>query len=182
MPPTAPTPPATATRAEAVAEPETEAVVDALMSTSRVLIGMTARSLTELNVEITLPQYRMLVVLAGQGPARTVDLAGELGVQSSTVTRTCDRLVRKGLLRRRQRPSGDRRVAWIVLTEAGKELVGRVMRHRRDELARLVASVEIPHPRAVALAITALVVASGELPDPQWWESWAVSTDFDKRS
>jgi DNA-binding MarR family transcriptional regulator len=154
-------------------------VVDALVSTSRVLVALTARSLGQLDVEITLPQFRMLVVLASHGPQRTVDLAVELGVQSSTVTRTGDRLVRKGMVRRAQRAGGDRRVAWIVLTEPGKELVGEVMRRRRSELARLTGTIDIPQPAAVAAALTALVEAAGEVPDPQWWDRWAVCTDFD---
>ena len=52
--------------------------------------------------EVTLPQYRALVVLASRGPQRIVDLAGFLDVTASTATRMCDRLVRKGLVRRQR--------------------------------------------------------------------------------
>jgi DNA-binding MarR family transcriptional regulator len=156
-----------------------ENVVDALVPLSRVLVALTARSLGQLHVEITLPQYRTLVVLASRGPQRTVDLAEELGVQSSTVTRTCDRLVRRGLVRRGQRAGGDRRVVWLVLTEEGKELVGEVMRRRRAELSRLAAGLRLPDPAAVAAGLTALVAAAGEDPEPRWWERWSRSTEFE---
>lgn len=149
-------------------------LVDALLSTSRVLVAATARAVSALDVDVTLPQYRLLVVLASRGPQRTVDLAHEFGVQSSTVTRMCDRLIRKGLVRRRQRPD-DRRVAWLGLTEAGKDLVGVTMRRRRRELEQLVGMIELADPGPVSAALIALVEAAGEAPDPEWWDRWAVS-------
>jgi DNA-binding MarR family transcriptional regulator len=161
----------------ASAGPATD-LVNALASLSRVLVGATARALSQLEVEVTLPQFRTLVVLASRGPQRTIDLAQELGVQSSTVTRTCDRLARRGLLRRGQRAGGDRRVVWIVLTEAGKELVGEAMHRRRAELSELVASVPLVDA-AVGGVLDALVEAAGEEPDPRWWERWSRSTEFD---
>jgi DNA-binding MarR family transcriptional regulator len=93
----------------------TELVVDGLLATTRVLVGLTARSLARLDVNITLPQYRTLIVLAGSGPQRVVDLTAERGVRPSTATRMCDRLVRKHLVSRHERPD-DRRTAWVELT------------------------------------------------------------------
>jgi len=155
-------------------------VVDALMSLSRVLVALTARSLGRLGADVTLSQYRMLVLLASRGPQRSVDLAGELGVQPSTVSRNADRLVKKGLVRRCQRAGGDRRVVWVLLTEDGQNLVGDVMRLRRDGIAHLVASAEIPDPAAMAAGLINIVTAAGETPDPQWWDLWASSTQFDQ--
>ncbi|GFJ91788.1 hypothetical protein Prum_054300 [Phytohabitans rumicis] len=78
------------------ASTEAAAVIDGLLGVSRVLVGLTARSLGELDADVTLVQTRALVLLASRGPQRTVDLAVELNVAPSTVTRMCDRLVRKG--------------------------------------------------------------------------------------
>jgi DNA-binding MarR family transcriptional regulator len=66
-----------------------------------------------------------LVVLAAHGPQGTAELAAELGVNPSTVTRMCDRLVRKGLARR-SRVAGDRRAVRIALTAPGRDLVAEV--------------------------------------------------------
>jgi DNA-binding MarR family transcriptional regulator len=151
-----------------------DTAVDALLSISRVLMALTARTLAERNPDVTVSQYRAMVVLASRGPQRTVDLAVELGVQSSTATRMCDRLIRKGLVRRFQR-ADDRRVSWLGLTEEGKDLVGSTMRQRRAAIAGLVAEVALAEPAALAAGLTALVVAAGETPDPQWWDNWAVS-------
>ncbi len=155
-----------------------DAVVDALLSLSRVLVAIAARTLGELDADVTLPQYRTLVVLASYGPQRTVDVAAALGVRPSTVTRTSDRLIRRGLVQRHQR-STDRRVAWLALTEAGKALVGEVMHRRRAEIARLAAAVPLADPAALTGALVSLVEAAGEVPDPQWWGRWAVSTRLD---
>jgi DNA-binding MarR family transcriptional regulator len=156
------------------AETDRVEMVGALASVSRVLMALTARTLGAMDVDVTLSQYRALVVLASRGPQRTVDLAVELGVQPSTVTRSCDRLIRRGLVRRCRRPD-DRRVAWLGLTEQGKEFVGTAMRQRQAAIARLAGAIDIPDPRPVTAALTALVEAAGETPDPQWWDRWALS-------
>ena len=46
--------------------------------------------------EVTLTQYRTLVVLASRGPQGLAGLADAVGVTPATATRMCDRLVKKG--------------------------------------------------------------------------------------
>ncbi|MCL7456163.1 MarR family transcriptional regulator [Micromonospora sp. MSM11] len=147
-----------------------EELIDGLSALSRALVGITARTLATLDVEVTLSQYRTLVVLASRGPLRTVDLAAALHVHPSTATRTCDRLVRRELVARHHRPT-DRRVALLTLTEAGKTLVGDVMRHRTEEIRRLVRAVATS-PRTAAELITSLVIAADEPTEEQWWQRW----------
>ncbi len=79
------------------------------------MVALAARSLGDLGSDVTLPQYRALVVLASRGPQRVVDISNELGVNPSTGTRMCDRLTRKNLIRR-YRATGDRREVRLVLT------------------------------------------------------------------
>lgn len=149
-------------------------VTDGLLGTSRVLVALAARSLGQIDAEVTLVQYRALVVLASRGPQRTVDLAVELEVAPSTVTRMCDRLVRKGFVRRYRRVE-DRRATWVGLTDVGRDLVGDVMRSRRRAIDQLVRAVSVEDPGALAQALEAFVHAAGELPESQWWQSWRVS-------
>ena len=153
-------------------QPSVDAMVDDLLALSRVLVGLTARTLGALDTDVTLPQHRMLVVLAGHGPQRAVDLAAELGVHPSTVTRTCDRLVRRGLVRR-HRDHADRRTVRLGLTDAGKELIGAVMRRRADEIRRLVA----PYAANADLAEAArgIVAAAREPSEAEWWRRWSQS-------
>ena len=109
-----------------------------MLSASRVMVAVAARSLAGLDADVTLAQFRTLIVLAARGPQRVVDVSAELGVNPSTGTRMCDRLVRKGLIRR-ARTTGDRRVIRLTLTPAGRDLVAEVNRQRRKELSRLAA-------------------------------------------
>ena len=74
-------------------------LVDTVLAASRALVAVAARSLAAPGMG-TLPQYRALVVLAARGPQGTAELAAALAVNPSTATRMCDRLVRKGLVRR----------------------------------------------------------------------------------
>jgi DNA-binding MarR family transcriptional regulator len=96
--------------------------VEALLSASRALVGIAARSVADVDPDVTLPQYRALVVLASRGPQKVADIAAELGVAPSTGTRMCDRLIRKGLIRR-HRLSTDRRVVRLVLTAPVDEAI-----------------------------------------------------------
>jgi len=146
-------------------------VVGALLAVSRVFVGVAARSLAELGEEVTLPQFRTLVLLVSRGPQRIVDLAQELGVTSPTATRMCHRLVRKGLVARTERES-DRRAAWVTLTEPGRALVGTVMSRRRERVAALVAELSLTRPLAFASVLNALAEAAGEISDAEWQRRW----------
>ena len=86
---------------------EIDDVVDAVMTASRAMLSVVARSLAasehtggDTAGDVTLPQYRALVVLAQYGTRRPADLARALTVSASTATRMCDRLVTRGLVAR----------------------------------------------------------------------------------
>jgi DNA-binding MarR family transcriptional regulator len=142
-------------------------LVDTVLAASRALVAVAARSLAAAGDEVTLPQYRALVVLAARGPQGTAELAAALAVNPSTATRMCDRLVRKGLIRR-HRQAGDRRSVRITLTAAGRGLVAEVTRRRRAELTRPPGQHE-----PVIAAFRAFAAAAGELPQPGAALGWA---------
>jgi DNA-binding MarR family transcriptional regulator len=162
----------------AVRRPDTaeEEIVDALLALSRFFVGLAARSVAQVDEDVTLPQFRALVVLVSRGPQRVVDLAQELSVTSSTATRMCERLVRKGLAEKHVRPD-DRRAAWIALTPTGRDLVGTVMRHRRAAIAELVSGLPITRPQVFAAVVNALVDAGGEVSAAQWQRRWEASAN-----
>lgn len=147
-------------------------LVDTVLAASRALVAVAARSLAAAGDEVTLPQYRSLVVLAARGPQGTAELAAELAVNPSTVTRMCDRLVRKGLVRR-HRSAGDRRSVRIALTGPGRDLVAEVARRRRAELATLLRTLPPDQHEPVIAAFRAFAEAAGELPRPGAALGWA---------
>ena len=152
-------------------EIQRDLVVDAVLSASRVLVAVAARSLGDVAEEVTLTQYRTLVVLASRGPQSLADLAEAVDVTPPTATRMCDRLIKKGLIIRRH-DRGDRRLIRLNLTTKGHELVGAVTERRRAEIAELLEA--IPPQRQVALvdSLQRLTRAAGEVPEQDWSMGW----------
>ena len=114
-----------------------EAAVDAVLTASRTLIAVATQSLGAAAEDTTIAQYRALVVLASRGPQRLVDLAAALEVTPSTAGRMCDRLVRKGLIRR-HRSRADRRSVQVSITAAGRQVVDQATARRRALLAQIL--------------------------------------------
>ena len=148
-----------------------ESVVDAVLNASRVLVAIAARSLADAGEDVTLTQYRSLVVLASRGPQSMAELADAVAVTPPTASRLCDRLVKKGLVRRRTERH-DRRQVHITLTQMGRDLVDAVTARRRQEIADLLAAVPIRTQRSVAVALTQLAQAAGEVPEQDWSAGW----------
>jgi DNA-binding MarR family transcriptional regulator len=145
-----------------------EDVVDAVLRASRVLLAVAVRSLAEVDDDVTLPQYRALVVLASRGPQRPTELADALAVHPSTVTRLCDRLVAKRLVHRGESPTNRREVS-IRLTPKGRRLVDAVTARRRDEIATIVSDVPARERAAMVHALHALGEAAVEPADVAWF-------------
>ncbi|MEX0790396.1 MAG: MarR family transcriptional regulator [Actinomycetota bacterium] len=143
--------------------PPREDAVDALLSASRALVGLAARSLASVH-EVTLPQFRALVVLEVTGSLTVSELAERLGIHPSTATRLCDRLVAKDLISRFER-SGDRRGVDIVLAGPGRRLVEEVTDRRRRDLAAIAGRMSEPELRQAISALNAFARAAGEVPD-----------------
>jgi DNA-binding MarR family transcriptional regulator len=151
----------------------TDDVADAVLRASRALVAVAARSLATVAEDVTLAQYRALIELAARGPQRLADLATALGVDRSTATRMCDRLVRKRLVTRR-RGSEDRRVVRVSLTAQGGELVAEVGRRRRAEIRRIVRRMPASSRPLVVSALQAFADAAGEVPDQDWSLGWGI--------
>ena len=144
-----------------------EAAVDAVLTASRTLIAVATSSLGAAAEETTIAQYRALVVLASRGPQRMVDLAGALEVTPSTAGRMCDRLVRKGLIRR-HRTRTDRRSVQVSITPAGRQVVDQATSRRRALIAGIMRKLPAARQMAVADALREFALAAGEIPDNQW--------------
>jgi DNA-binding MarR family transcriptional regulator len=148
-----------------------EPVIDAVLSASRVLVAVAARSIAGVGEDVTLPQYRTLVVLASRGPQSLAALAEAIGVTSATATRMCDRLVRKGLIRRRTERN-DRRQLRVGLTPQGRALVDTVTEKRRQEIADIVEGIPRDEQAVVVQALNRLADAAGEVPEQNWTIGW----------
>lgn len=85
---------------------------------------------------LSVSQAYALSALARHGPLSMGALARDLGLSVSTLTRTVDALVAKGLVRRMPDPE-DRRVLRVALTSRGRGLWGRL----EDELLAIDTDV-----------------------------------------
>ncbi len=148
-------------------------MVDAVLGASRVLVAVATRSLAGLEeaTDVTLTQYRSLVVLAARGPQRIASLAECLAVTPPTASRLCERLVRKGLVRRRI-DRGDRRQVHVALTESGRRLVETVTARRRAEIEALLGEVPEAARRSVVEGLRLLADAAGKVPEQDWSAGW----------
>lgn len=147
---------------------DVDAVTGAVLTASRLLVAVSARSLADVEERVTLPQFRMLVVLSSRGDTKLVALAELLGVAPSTAMRMVDRLIAAGLADRQTNPD-NRRETLLRLTEEGRRTVGNVTARRRQEIASIVERLA-PHQRTALIeALTDFNRAGGEpsapLPD-----------------
>ena len=136
------------------------AMVETLQAATRVLAGVALRSLDVLGGEVSLPQFRVLAVLADLGRARSGRVARALGLEASTVTRLADRLVNSGHVTRGRDPR-HRGVVTLALTPSGEDLVARVLQWRRDELSRILGRVA-PADREAATRVLRLLVEAAD--------------------
>ncbi|MBZ5740484.1 MarR family winged helix-turn-helix transcriptional regulator [Nocardioides mangrovi] len=151
----------------------TDDVVTGLLTASRVLVGVAARSLAEIEGRVTVTQFRTLVVLSAHGPLRQGGLAELLGVNASTTQRMVDRLEAAGLVDRQPNPRSRREVV-VTLTAAGAEVVDLVTRRRRREIQTIVRRMP-PETRSAAVdALRAFTDAAGE-PDAVAGSLWGWS-------
>ena len=137
-----------------------DATVEALLAASRALVAVSARSIAGTD-HVTLPQFRMLVVLS-QGTSNLSGLARSLDVAPSTAMRMVDRLVSAELVERMV-PAENRREIRLSLTASGRAVVRRVTERRRRDLAAVVARLPEEELEGLARAMALFASAADEL-------------------
>jgi DNA-binding MarR family transcriptional regulator len=147
----------------------TDEQVDAMMLAAQALVGITARSVAEVEFRVTLPQLRLLVLVASRPPMNLNALAHEIGVHPSNATRACDRLVSAGLLRRGESPI-DRRNLALELTDESRALIDTLVAHRRRALAAVLAQVPPARRRTIVSAMQLFGQTAGEVSAARAWE------------
>lgn len=146
---------------------DVEAVTAAVLTASRLLVAVSARSLSAVEDSLTLPQFRMLVVLSSQQPLKLVALARSLAVNPSTAMRMADRMVAAGLVARTANPA-DRRETVLRLTGEGRRVVDDVTARRRAEIADIVARMPLEQRTGLVVGLRAFSAAGAEpqVPSP----------------
>lgn len=136
-------------------------LVTALLTASRALVGVSARSLAQVEDAVTLTQFRTMVVLRAHGPARLNRLSDRLQVNASSTLRTVERLIGAGLVDRREN-ADDRREVVIELTERGQQLVDDVTARRRHAIEEIVRAMPDRQRHVLVKALLAFAEAADE--------------------
>lgn len=116
------------------------------------LVGLALRSLAGQRGAVTLPQFRLLWVLAESGPSSCSRAAAEVGISASALTRLADRL-QAGSYVARTAAGGNRRTVVLELTERGRELVRAVLERRQQEFLRVLGQLGPEERGDVARAV-----------------------------
>ena len=149
---------------------DTDDLVTALLTASRALVAVSARSIARVEDTVTLAQFRTLVVLDTAGEINLLRLAEELDVNSSTAMRMIDRLLAADLVTRRDNPR-NRREVLLGLTAAGRRIVRQVTTRRRNEIARIARRMPADQLEVMTSALRAFAEAAGE-PEPRTAAAW----------
>jgi DNA-binding MarR family transcriptional regulator len=89
---------------------------------------------------LTMPQLRVMYLARENGSATVGAIAAQMRVTAPTISGLTDRLVRQGLIERREDPD-DRRLVRICLTDEGRAVLEEIdvaaRAHMREVLSRL---------------------------------------------
>jgi DNA-binding MarR family transcriptional regulator len=139
--------------------PQTQ--IEAVMRASRALVGIAAASVAEVDDVVTVPQLRVLMMIATRGPMNLGSVAAALNVSAPNASRICDRVLKAGLLDRKEDPA-DRGNITLTLTEDGHALVDRVAAHRRTAIRRVLRKMTARDRESLMRALDSFAQAAGE--------------------
>ncbi|MDA8195791.1 MAG: MarR family transcriptional regulator [Actinomycetota bacterium] len=135
--------------------------VDSILQTSRAVLSIAVKSLSEIEEIVSIAQYRILVILGGRGDLAMSEITKETSLAPASATRLCDDLVSKGLIERMAHPT-DRRQVIVAITLKGSKLLQRVTESRRAMIEGVVAKLSATQIKEVEEGFTLFAKASPE--------------------
>jgi DNA-binding MarR family transcriptional regulator len=135
---------------------EARTLVAPLEELAAALVGLTARSVAESPAaDLTLAQWRGLVVVAGADGLRVGEIASRLGMSMPSASRLLRRLQARGLLTIVVDPA-DRRAALVRATRTGLDVRDDVIRRRTHfMLTALDTAATVPPDAARIIGVIA---------------------------
>ena len=131
------------------------------MLAAHAVVTVVARSLAQVEDQLTPPQRRLLLVIAGRGEMPLNAAADAMGVHPSNATRTADGLVVARLLARGESPA-DRRLVVLSLSPGGRALIDSVVEYRRRAIEEILTRMPDRRRRTLAAALESFAAAAGE--------------------
>ncbi len=136
-------------------------ILDHAVAFARCCVVLATQSLEEIGTGVTVPQFRLLLVLAMHGSHSVIALSRKLDLAPPATSRMLDRLSRQGLVLRTPSSRSGREVE-VSLTDAGKQCVHDVMDCRRAQLEKIMRRVPTDSWADLQKSLRLLCEASGE--------------------
>lgn len=111
-----------------------------------------------LQLDLTMPQLKVVLLIFMNGQARMSEVASALGVSLATATGVVDRLVEREIVARESQPE-DRRVVLCRLSEKGQKMMSGLWQLARDRLRELLGVATLSHLHLITEALEALLEA-----------------------
>jgi DNA-binding MarR family transcriptional regulator len=105
-----------------------------------------------LEMDLTAPQLKVVLLLYLYDSTRMSELAGSLGVTLATATGIMDRLVERGLVSR-ENLKDDRRVVMCRLTEQGMEVTDNLWKTSREKARQLLSGMQLSRLKMIDEAL-----------------------------
>ena len=144
-----------------------DAAMTAIAQDEAALLRLFSRSqfTALLQSALTMQQLKVLLLLHGDGPLMSHELADALRISPASVTGLVDRLVDRGLVRRVADPA-DRRARHVHPTTEGSRLVEQLMAEGAEHRAALLAHLDDDSVQTIATAFAALRRAAEQVYEP----------------
>jgi DNA-binding MarR family transcriptional regulator len=117
-----------------------------------------------LNLDLSTPQLKVVLLLLVNGPCRMSVIASSLGVSLATGTGVVDRLVERGIVVREGDPE-DRRVVLCRLSNKGEKILLGLMQLARNHAEMMFRSLSAEKLMAVRAGLEALLEAGAATRD-----------------
>jgi DNA-binding MarR family transcriptional regulator len=152
-------------RTRAATPPTPSGALDEVERASRVFFAVTVQAMDRLDSAISPAGLRALLVLADDPDITLSELARRVPLSQSAASRMVDRLVNADLLTRSV-PAGDRRRIQLTLTSGGKALVRELIRHRREAIDNVAATMSRTDLDALRRGLQAFDASAGRHTTP----------------
>ena len=114
-----------------------------------------------LQLDLTMPQLKVVLLLFLSGPSRMSEIASALDVSLATASGVVDRLAERKIVLRENDPD-DRRVVLCRLSENGENMIGGLWHLARERTRELLGMVE-PTKLVLVTEVLEALLKAGEV-------------------
>ncbi len=143
------------------------------VAASRAMVAIAAKSFASVENQVTLNQYRVLIILLSEGSAPPSVLSKRMGLKPYIITRLCDHLLQNRLIVRKSSEL-DRRKIELSVTPQGKKLVSKVINSRRKILKELAEFIPMDKRSSVSDAFRYFTEISSNVFEEKFLNLWVL--------